>query len=89
MKQIRKQFYSILKPISVNLQIETTLLIYFQINPVTTIKKILKVVENAFPWKNEVTNFMEMYGYEQYWVSLEINIKKNTQVLLSNFKRLK
>ena len=49
MKQIRKQFYSILKPISVNLQIETTLLIYFQINPVTTIKKILKVVENAFP----------------------------------------
>ena len=32
---------------------------------------------------------MEMYGYEQYWVSLEINIKKNTQVLLSNFKRLK
>lgn len=54
MKQIRKQFNSILKPIPVILQIETTILIYFQINPVTTIsnyKKDSESPQKGFPLK--------------------------------------
>lgn len=52
MKQIRKQFNSILKPIPVILQIETTILIYFQINPLTTIsnyKKDSESPQKGFP----------------------------------------
>lgn len=64
MKQIRKQFNSILKLIPVNLQIETTILIYFQINRVTTISNCKKDPES--PQQNgrmKQKNFMEMDSY--------------------------
>ena len=64
MKQIRKQFNSILKLIHVILQIETTRLIYFQINRVTTISNCKKDSES--PQQNErmkQKNFIEMDSY--------------------------
>lgn len=66
MKQIRKQFNSILRLIPVILQIETTILIYFQINPVTTIsnyKKDSESPQKSLSPKNETKNFMEMNSY--------------------------